>query len=839
MAKLNKPKVINAAQKYVQKGQYDRAIREYQKIVDEDPRDVRIWLKIGDLYAKKKATGEAVDTYLKVAEFYSEQGFYLKAVAVYKQVLKLSPNSVENNLRLAELYKQLGLLNDAMKQYELVSNNYNREGRTKDALAAVRQIVDLDPENIASRIKLAELYSKEQMRAEAIEEFIKAADYLRSHNRIDDFIKVAERLVYHQPDNVDVTKELAGLYLRRGDPRRALQKLQLAFKSNPRDDATLQMLAQAFQDLGQVGKTVSVLKELANIHAENGEEGKRQEVYRRILELVPGDPEALQVVGGAPQHAYAAPDAMQPNQFGGGAATNEPAGHTPPEQLPAAAFNDVMPAAAQPYQAQVQPHHAGASPATPGADDVVRIITEADVYIKYGLQDKAIDHLRQVFQRDPNNVDVRLKLRDLFVQTGRFAEASLELLAIGKLLTETDRQAAAQYLNEALELDNQNAPARALLSQLETAIEPGQPVVSTQPVEAVSQLREDTMADEFEEIDLENAEIVEEIPIMSADLIEAVVEEEPGIAASSEVAEGQQTDVELSNAGVIEISGETTDTLGAGTPSSEVIPLPVQSSSPVVHAPGDEESESSLEDDLEEAEFFLQQGLRDEARTILEDLASRFPANPLVQEKLAELHAAESARVSQSSAATPVFASSDSTQSLADELAAELSNVFDEEDHSVDYSVEDVFEEFKKGIHNQISDEDSDTHYDLGIAYREMGLFDDAIAEFKTAMRTKEKEVLCHMMIGLCHVEKGDTVDAVTQFKAGLYVDGVTDQESVALYYELGRAYERLDDAQEALYFYDNVLKKDPAFRDVGSRVDGLRGGGGAPLPSGGSEAKL
>jgi len=298
--KINKNKVIAAAQKLVQKGQYEKAIKEYEKIVEEDPRDVRIWLKIGDLHAKNNAPKKAVDTYSKVAEFYSEQGFYLKAVAVYKQILKIDSALVEINLRLAELYKQLGLLSDAMQQYEQVSNFYHQAGRTKEALAALRQIVDLDPQNVASRIKLAELYSKEQMRDEAIAEFSKAADFLRAENRLDDFVKVAERLVFHQPDNLTVTKELAGIYLSKRDPRRALQKLQLAFKADPRDEETLEMLAQAFEDLGQVPKTVSVLKELAHIHGENGNEAKRQEIYSRVLQLSPHDEEAQQALSAKP-----------------------------------------------------------------------------------------------------------------------------------------------------------------------------------------------------------------------------------------------------------------------------------------------------------------------------------------------------------------------------------------------------------------------------------------------------------------------------------------------------------------------------------------------------------
>ena len=191
---FNKNKVMDTARKFVEKGQVDRAIKEYLRVVGEDPKDVRVWLKIGDLYAKKGAKQDATETYLKVAKFYSEQGFYLKAVAVYKQILKLDPRLVEVNLKLAELYRQLGLLSDAMQHFEMVAAHFHREGKTTEALATVRQLVDLDPDNVATRIKLAELYSKEEMIEEAVTEFRHACDFLRSHSRQDDFIKVAERL---------------------------------------------------------------------------------------------------------------------------------------------------------------------------------------------------------------------------------------------------------------------------------------------------------------------------------------------------------------------------------------------------------------------------------------------------------------------------------------------------------------------------------------------------------------------------------------------------------------------------------------------------------------------
>jgi len=91
----NKDKLIAGAQKLVEKGQFEKAIKEYLKVVADDDKDVRIWLKIGDLYAKLSKKPEAAETYAKVAQFYSDQGFYLKAVAVYKQILKIEPRLVD------------------------------------------------------------------------------------------------------------------------------------------------------------------------------------------------------------------------------------------------------------------------------------------------------------------------------------------------------------------------------------------------------------------------------------------------------------------------------------------------------------------------------------------------------------------------------------------------------------------------------------------------------------------------------------------------------------------------------------------------------------------------
>jgi pilus assembly protein FimV len=492
---FNKEKVMDAARKFVDKGQIDKAVKEYLRIVHEDPKDVRVWLKIGDLYAKKGSKQDAIETYLKVARFYHEQGFFLKAVAVYKQILKLDPRLVDVILKLAELYRQLGLMSDAMQHFESVAAHFHREGNTKEALATVKKLVDLDPENIATRIKLAELYSKEGLVEDAASEFTIACDQLRRQGRQDDFIKVAERLLWHKPDNHALNRELSGLYLRRNDPRRALQKLQACFKADPRDVETLGLLAQAFQALDQKAKTVSVLKELARILVENKQKDKATEVYRKILEFVPNDADAIAFLG--PQAS--ASQQLRPAAIAAAAAPPIPP-MRPSTPLPAAvrastndakfnitgdlpALDVVKMTGSMPlvdeqslsgvdfalpeyddgdFSADMEPAPDPRKMSAAGeqhAEEIAKILAETDVYVKYGLHQKAVDHLRRVFALDIDNVEAHDRLKEIFVSQGREGEAEGELLKLAELVAPSDPDRAEAYLQELLAMNGTHTGA--------------------------------------------------------------------------------------------------------------------------------------------------------------------------------------------------------------------------------------------------------------------------------------------------------------------------------------------------------------------------------------------
>lgn len=865
---INKNKSIAAAQKFIQKGQIDKAIQEYLRVVQEEPQDVRTWLKIGDLYAKKGARQDATQTYLKVAEFYSQQGFYLKAVAVYKQILKLDPSLSLVNLKLAELYQQLGLVADALDQFELVAAHHQRTGSDVEAVAALQKATELDPQNIASHIKLAEVLSKLGRVDEAVASFRRACELLSQQERHDDFLKVGERLLYHKPDDVAVAREMAKVYIARNDTKRALAKIQLAIKADPRDIETLELLARAFQELGQLPKTVSVYKELARLHQDQNNAPARLDAYRRILAIAPDDPDAREALGASPslgrvatprpkstsgsRPAIVAPPTPAPSPPAVGRVATpiavfdaEP--FEPSEQTEAVSESDLVSEEVEAYEEVVSepgrelddaelddsldepspsapPEHEAAS----AEHEIARILTETDVFIKYGLRDKAIEHLMRIFELDPLHFEAREKLKDLFLELGREAEAIEELWRLVDMFQPTQPQGAAYYLREILQLSPHDDRALERLSSMGHTRESiglppledddaEEPLAPPPAAETLAPPRRTPAPPEGFGFDDRTGPHVPSGEFLDLE------ESEPAYAPSSTGRPTIQDETDRGRVGPPPTIDDTRDS-GDGEPwGGKVIPFPaIGGTSPTSEAPA---PTMEVEEGLEEAEFFLAQGLYEEARAILEELERGHPQNAIVRERLTELREQEGAGELGEGAEFGLAAK------LAEELgdgapaSAEGGQMLD---------VEQVFEQFKSGVEAEVGVEDSDTHFDLGIAYKEMGLLDDAVHEFQVSMRNVQKECICHTMIGLCYLEKGAYSEAIGAFKKGLYVEQKTEREELGLYYELGNAYELLNDAREALYYYQKVQKRDPDFRDVKGKIRGLTQprSGGAARPS-------
>src|SRR2546426_2994934 len=468
---MDKNKSIESAAKLIAKGAFDKAVKEYQRVLELDPDDVRILQKLAELYQKMNRKAEAADCFEKVARTYSQQGFYLKAVALYKQVLKVIER-VEVNVRLAELYQQLGLVGDATKEWQAVAAYHEKAGDTKASLDTLKKLVDLDPDNVAARIRLGEQYARQDNLIEAVAELRRAAQYLQRNGRHDDYLRVAERISHLDQADVGLAKELAEQYLSRGDSKRALAKLQICFKADPRELSTLQMLARAFQELGQVSKTVSVLKELARVYLDGGRNDDARKTWKQALELAPDDQEVKAALSSVNSGEALRPKPPEPAR----PAVSKPTPAAKPapavkssSPAPAAARPPVTPQprppsapimAARPPSAPIKaarPPRAPVAAASsvsppPTAAQVPKLLKETEVYVKYGLHDKALEHLRRILSVDPKNIDAHEKAKTVALAMGRNEDAIQTLTTMLQLCTEKRDPRASAVRAELKEL---------------------------------------------------------------------------------------------------------------------------------------------------------------------------------------------------------------------------------------------------------------------------------------------------------------------------------------------------------------------------------------------------
>jgi tetratricopeptide (TPR) repeat protein len=714
---INRNKVLDAARKYQSRGQYDKAIVQYKKLVDTDKRDVRSLLKIGDLYVRKGDRGSAIETYETVAGHYAQQGFFLKAIAVYKQILKLDPSRLDAQVRLGEMYEQLQLISDAMSVFEDVSSAFMRAGDTDQALAMLGKMVELDPEHIPVRIKYAEALSRAGRTQEAANEFEQGALLLKDQGRLDDYVKVAERLLYHRSNDVRVAKELAETYISRRDPKRALAKLQICFKADPRDVSTLSLLAEAFLMLSQTDKAVSVYREVARIHREAQRPQERMSALHRILELSPNDKEAqaaLNKTASASGQHYMPPGSVRQPATPAGSVSNAQLGNS---QLSGTA--------------QVSGTSQTSSPSLSSGSGLSG--ASGIMYVEEDIEEDIEEDFGEDF--------------------GEASTISGSLPAAPEATLEVEESHASAPPAPRPPTGGQVIPLRALAPM-------------TYP-EFVA------------------------LPLISTQVAPATAALAPNL----------------------------------------------------------------MERTLELADSYLVDGLFTQARAIVSELQLTLPDHPLVLDKAREIEELAAASSGVSAVAQPIMQRDvssipapmaseppemeleyeelepgdegfDFAERLAEELAevAEIAPI-DEGAEMID--VETVFEQFKAGVAEQVADDDSDTHFDLGIAYKEMGLFPDARREFQVAMADPRRRCLCWTMIGLIYMEEGQPRDAIEAFQSGLESPEKTSTEAIGLHYELAMACETAGLTDQARLHYEYVFQREPQYREVGPRLQRLGGPSG------------
>jgi tetratricopeptide (TPR) repeat protein len=275
-----------------------------------------------------------------------------------------------------------------------------------------------------------------------------------------------------------------------------------------------------------------------------------------------------------------------------------------------------------------------------------------------------------------------------------------------------------------------------------------------------------------------------------------------------------------------------------------------------------------MKEDMAEAEFYLSQGMMEEARAVHRRMSSRNSLHPAVAELGKQLGVSAPVQAPASGSSQPGGSISfadlldemgpappppegASTQAAPPDIGTVKFSVMDDGKEAIggDFvnlgaeleeelaaeegsgatgpttgpALEEILREFQKGVHEHLDEKDFETHYNLGIAYKEMDLHDEAIEEFRLAARDPGRALACAELLGLCYLAKGDADAAVREFQAGLEVQGHSQEAYHSLRYNLGAAYETQGDLRGALDAFEALQSEDAQFRDVSTRVRDLR----------------
>ena len=261
---FNKQKALGAAEKYVQQGKLPSAIAEYDKVIKADPKDLTVLNTIGDLHARQGDQEAAIECFKQVGDAYAGQGFTVKAIAVYKKISKIKP-SLEGTLKLAELYTQQGLFNDARAQYLQVAEEFLRTGELEKAVRIFQKTLEMDPDNVAMKVRLGEVYVRLGKKSEAWKIFGEAVENLRSHGSLDAAEDILKRMFQLDPKNGDALLLRGRTAIENGDAAAAISFLEQVADIDQHPDA-LRDLQRAYVQVGRMPEAGVLATKLFKVH---------------------------------------------------------------------------------------------------------------------------------------------------------------------------------------------------------------------------------------------------------------------------------------------------------------------------------------------------------------------------------------------------------------------------------------------------------------------------------------------------------------------------------------------------------------------------------------------
>lgn len=786
---FDKAKVVRAAEKYLAQGKISAAIVEYRNIVAHDENDFAALNTLGDLYGRTKQSNEAIGCFRHVAEHYRQQGFTLKAIAMYKKIDRLQPRDPEIAGHLAMLYEAQGLLVDARAQYMVVADAYSQDGQQHRALEVLRRIADLDPQNTEIRLQLAQSYLRENLKSEAASTFAEAGKQFLARSIYDRALLAFEQALAINPRDPASLSGMLEAHTALGTADEAAEIISRAVTAQPDDVALLSMLVTAHVEAEDAPAaehaTALLVKQDAGMY-ERFVDVARIYINQNDLSA------AVRVLGNISEQMLAKREEARLMELLNEVMTRDP------EQIPA-------------LHLLIRIH------TWQRDDDRLRAALErlAEAAEAAGLPDEERRALVQLvhLSSEQHHLD---RLQEL-----GGASTAEEELHKSVPPDETPSFDSFELVGEDAAASAMGLPATEGSAEFEwNAVAP--PAAESQPAPpgAYKADPSSSFADLNDELDWAASGTAEPTPASEAN-------------QSAALATGFQE---------IDFGAEPT---AAGEETGGALSA---------------ERETALKQELDSVDFYIAQGYTDIALDTLEMLERQYGQHQEIDARRAKLTGAEAADsappVPEPSVEFAGFARYDVAEEAAADQTAEFDNVFADlsgptspaaseqasappQDAStktksggLDPGLAAIFDEFREAVEDAApvsKDGDYETHYNLGTAYKEMDLVDEAVEEFQVAaglvapQDNTSRYLQCCNMLGHCFMQKEMPNLAVMWFKKGLQIPGHTEDEYQALRYEMGLAFEQMNDLDRAIETFMEIYGIDVSYRGVADKLRELQ----------------
>ncbi|MEW5979180.1 MAG: tetratricopeptide repeat protein [Acidobacteriota bacterium] len=866
---LNKAKVLKLAEKYVLQGKISSAISEYQKLIREDPTDLPLVNTLGDLYVRIGNISEAVKCFTRLAESYDNGGFVVRAIAMYKKVGKIDPGQVQALSRLADLYLRQGLVSDARAHYVLVADYYLRKGDKENAVSALKTAVQADPENPLTHLKLFETYSKLGQTEAAGRSMSAAAEIYRKKGQLQEaenclrqayqldgsnqqvvlgFARVLNDLSNHS----EALAVVSGIQFQEFNPEALETTFEIYLKSGQLSDAEktanqllevdsgyfrpFLALGKRLAEAGDLNAAVEQLSKSVPAAVEKGAASEVESELKAILALnsnhvpsllalvklynqsreIQNIPALLERLGSLfinqdklveAASIYSDLAAMEPANPAHRENLRQikerlgPRGEAIdlPRLLPEMSFLAEK-FVSEPTLATISPDDTE-SPESPAADSesgyrdqIKSLLVEGDLFVGYGLYQKAVEQFKKGLDLVPNHLELHERIRDTYAKLGELGRAAEHCLVLAKIYTSReDHDNAKKNFTLAYQY-NPNLHQEPILG----AGQKGEEAPDDSPRTTAEARRQQEL---LEEIDF----YLDQQFLSEA---KGCIDEYLRLGPVDDALSGRLERYDALN----RVSPTTTDDHREEVSEAEVSvgaqELP-EFESTTVSPPEATEQEPSEVSRLPELE-----------PTSHEEIPQSEPPRRSLSEPFAEMMIDLDEELETSILEKPAAAAPPGPEVPADSGSRQGTD---------STGLEDIFAEFKEDLEDDSEAGDYETHYNLGIAFKEMGLLEEAIAEFQKALKGQspdgsgEEFVRCCNMLGLCFVEKGLPQVGVKWFSKALASPGCDEETYQALRYYLACAYEQAGNHKAALEAFLDVYGVNINYRDVAEKIDNLK----------------